>query len=857
MAEEPSIEDRAPWWRVPGYREVRELGRGAFGRVVLAERERDGALVAVKYLAGELLADAGFRLAFREEARLLADLASPYVVQLYAFMEEAGDPPGAAIVMEFVNGAALRRLLAEGEPLVPEAALSVLKGSLLGLAVAHRHGIVHRDYKPENVLVDTGGASKIADFGIAVRSGDAEAGIAGTPPYMAPEQFTGAAPSPASDVYAATAVFFECVTGHRPIEATDPGSVRSWAAAHRDGSVPAEEAPAPVRLLVLRGLSKDPARRPARAEDFADELERAAVAAYGASWEQRGQAALLATLTGMADAGLVNLIVDTGSTTAPVAPTPTPVQPPPPPHAVPPQAPIAPPQHPGPRSLGHVLRKLRRRHHHHGWHLRRVYRPGHMLASGKVLAILGLAVATGAAAVTVAARLDLSAGAHPPAPTGLPSVGAVAAGDWNNRQYAITCDNLVSAPVRVTLRQGQGTVRGAGIGGYDHWYVRIEQTARGVLPGLGDVTAVLFYCTPQPSNYFNEELRVYRTADGSLIGRTPHLAADPTTQYPGLVPQYQAASLTVQDQELSDDVKFYGPDDSHASGPHVLRHLAWTWDGHAFKLVNGGFPTGTTSASATVISTPPSPTGGFDGQGAGSSAGSGGGSTASTGGSSGSTGPSPVTMPDVASRVSAIAVNQYTIRVTWSDGSGTATGFNIDNGCPVGSCDPGATLATTTGPVNEVNFAVTPGAYQCFRVQAFNNAGTSAWSGYGCVTTPPLVIAGTSTWVDTGVDLTAGAELGLSASGTITVDGRLMSPNGDQSCLPERTYPQANPPFVEPALNCWALIARVGNGTPFEVGARLTDILNMSGRLYLCVNGNNTTSYPGSWSVKIKKGGPA
>jgi hypothetical protein len=134
----------------------------------------------------------------------------------------------------------------------------------------------------------------------------------------------------------------------------------------------------------------------------------------------------------------------------------------------------------------------------------------------------------------------------------------------------------------------------------------------------------------------------------------------------------------------------------------------------------------------------------------------------------------------------------------------------------------------------------------------------SGWSGYGCTSTPGLALTDAPTWADTGVDVTAGIELGLSASGTMTVDaGRQVDPSGDQSCIPDVAYPGASPPFVAPALHCWALIARIGDGPPFEIGTSFTGIISQAGRLYMRVNGDSATTYPGSWTVKIKKGGAA
>ncbi|MGJ6960461.1 protein kinase domain-containing protein [Streptosporangium sp. G11] len=269
-------------WRVPGYTEIRELGAGAAGRVVMARHDADGIMVAIKYLSEELRSDVGFVARFRHEARVLNTLSTPHSVRLYDYVE-TGD--GAAIVMELVNGVALRALLRSEGPTGPEAALLVLKGSLLGLAAAHSAGVVHRDFKPENVMVEADGRSKLVDFGIAVRSGDGDV-PAGTPPYMAPEQWMGGPAGPATDVYAATVVFFECLTGTRPFRATN---IAALARQHQAMPPPVEQVPPALQGLVERGLAKHPADRPPTASAFLTELEAVAADAYGADWQERGR----------------------------------------------------------------------------------------------------------------------------------------------------------------------------------------------------------------------------------------------------------------------------------------------------------------------------------------------------------------------------------------------------------------------------------------------------------------------------------------------------------------------------------------------------------------------------------------
>src|SRR5580692_4642697 len=272
-------------WKVPGYAELKVLGSGGFGEVVLARHNVSGTLVAIKFLRAELLADPEFARMFRSEAEVLASLDDANVVRLYEYVESRS---GAAIVMELVDGVSLREILSRQGQTTAEAALVVLQGSLLGLAAAHARGLVHRDYKPENVLVGNGGVSKLTDFGIAARAGDRPL-PAGTLAYAPPEQLAGSPASPAGDVYAATATFYECLTGRPPFTGTTAEALMQ---AHMSQPVPLEPVPGPLRPLVEAGMAKEPGRRPADGATLVTALRAAAAGAYGPDWEHRGRSHL-------------------------------------------------------------------------------------------------------------------------------------------------------------------------------------------------------------------------------------------------------------------------------------------------------------------------------------------------------------------------------------------------------------------------------------------------------------------------------------------------------------------------------------------------------------------------------------
>ncbi|WP_165963896.1 serine/threonine-protein kinase [Actinomadura sp. KC216] len=267
-------------WTVPGFTHERELGGGAEGRVVLAVDDLTSTKVAIKYLDGGLLADEAFLTRFRAAARILSQLEDPNVVDLYDFVET---PDGAAIVMQCVDGVSLRHVLAAQGPAGPLAALSMLGGTLLGLASAGEHGLtLHGALRPANIMIDADGNARLTDFATARPGTEAQSGAA----YAAPELWDGSPATVATDLYAATAVFYECLTGRPPFTG------RNLARQHREAPIPADGVPGPLRDLVHQGLAKDPARRPASAVDYLAALEEAAVSAYGPSWEAQGRGRL-------------------------------------------------------------------------------------------------------------------------------------------------------------------------------------------------------------------------------------------------------------------------------------------------------------------------------------------------------------------------------------------------------------------------------------------------------------------------------------------------------------------------------------------------------------------------------------
>ncbi|MFC5748645.1 serine/threonine-protein kinase [Actinomadura rugatobispora] len=270
-------------WTVPGFTHVQELGGGICGRVMLALDDLTQTKVAIKYLDSRLDGDEAFLSRFRAVARSLSQLEDPNVVDFYEFVES---PQGTAIVMERVDGFGLRRMIATQGPTGPLAALALFSGTLLGLAAAHAKDVVHGTLRPAEILVDDDGNCRLTDFGMARAGTEAQT----NPGYAAPELWGGAPAGPPADLYAATAIFFECLTGHPPYGGRSQSAISK---AHREGPIPVEAVPGPLRALIEQGLAKDPERRPASAADFLGAVEDAAVDAYGPAWLAQGRSRLI------------------------------------------------------------------------------------------------------------------------------------------------------------------------------------------------------------------------------------------------------------------------------------------------------------------------------------------------------------------------------------------------------------------------------------------------------------------------------------------------------------------------------------------------------------------------------------
>ena len=279
----PALADILP----PRYHDARPIGVGGMGEIFCATDRELGREVALKVLAARYAQDASLRARFEREALAAARLSgTPNIVTIFDVTEHAGRP---IIVMEYLPGGSLDAQIA-GSPCAPAQALGWLEEAAAALDAAHAAGVVHRDVKPANLLLDGRGHVHVADFGVASAVGldsfTQTGTILGTAGYLSPEQAKGERATAASDRYALAVVAWELLTGRRPFAAE---SATTEALAHVNAPVPSPHAanpalPRQLDAVFQRGLAKDPGARYPTAVEFVGDLRRALDDAAGDTW---------------------------------------------------------------------------------------------------------------------------------------------------------------------------------------------------------------------------------------------------------------------------------------------------------------------------------------------------------------------------------------------------------------------------------------------------------------------------------------------------------------------------------------------------------------------------------------------
>ena len=270
-----SVADLAPGDRLGPYRLEQRLGEGGMGVVFRAVREPQGDEVALKILRPELSSDETFRKRFVHEARAAGEVRHKHLVSIVDAGEAEGRP---YLAVAFVAGVTLEERLAEGGPMVIEDVVRVVAHVASGLDALHAAGIVHRDVKPSNVMIDPSGSANLTDFGLA--KGRAytvltkPGMVMGTLDYLAPELLRGQPATAASDIYALGCLAYECTSGRAPFS---DKSMFELASAHLNVEPPdpcanRPDAPAGTSFAILQALAKEPEKRPPTATAYATML---------------------------------------------------------------------------------------------------------------------------------------------------------------------------------------------------------------------------------------------------------------------------------------------------------------------------------------------------------------------------------------------------------------------------------------------------------------------------------------------------------------------------------------------------------------------------------------------------------
>jgi beta-lactam-binding protein with PASTA domain/predicted Ser/Thr protein kinase len=267
VGEGSTIDDR--------YRLLRRIGSGGMADVWLAEDPHLQRRVALKILHRRFAQDREFVERFRREAEAAAGLSHPNIVAVF----DRGDIEGTYyIAMQLLEGRSLKELIDQG--LTPEQSAGLIRQVLEAAGFAHRHGVVHRDLKPQNVIVDDEGKATVTDFGIA-RAGASEitqaGSVMGTPHYLSPEQAQGQAVTAVSDLYSIGVILYEALAGRVPFEAESAVAIAMKQVSHtpqRPSSINPAVSPA-LDAVVVRALEKDPGQRFQSAEAFIAALDAA------------------------------------------------------------------------------------------------------------------------------------------------------------------------------------------------------------------------------------------------------------------------------------------------------------------------------------------------------------------------------------------------------------------------------------------------------------------------------------------------------------------------------------------------------------------------------------------------------
>lgn len=259
------------------------LARGGMATVYLAVDTRLDRVVAVKVMHPHLAEDDEFVNRFIREAKSAASLTHPNVVAVHDQGWNQGGPPAVFLVMEYVDGSTLREIIRDTAPLSVEQTLDIIEPILAALGAAHRAGIVHRDVKPENVIIANDGRIKVADFGLAraltsssTITADAGA-VLGTVAYLSPEQVQRGIADARSDVYAVGIMIFELLTGRQPFDGDTPIQV-AYRHVHDEVPVPSSLRPGippAIDALVRHATATDPDLRPRDANAFLREVQAA------------------------------------------------------------------------------------------------------------------------------------------------------------------------------------------------------------------------------------------------------------------------------------------------------------------------------------------------------------------------------------------------------------------------------------------------------------------------------------------------------------------------------------------------------------------------------------------------------